>query len=105
LLALGALSFVLYPLLAGEVLSAAPDTPRHAPPESRNQAIDALREIEFDRATGKLSDADYDALKASYTSAAITAMRTSGGKYCERCGARPEEQAKFCSNCGQPLIN
>src|SRR3989454_8331391 len=27
-------------------------------------ALRALKEIEFDRATGKLSDADYDALKA-----------------------------------------
>jgi hypothetical protein len=33
-------------------------------PES---AIDALREIEFDRATGKLSDDDYAALKTEYT--------------------------------------
>lgn len=103
LLALGALSFVLYPLLAAEPASAPPDTPRDLSPQSKNQAIDALREIEFDRATGKLSDADYDELKASYTSAAITAMRASGGVYCERCGARPEPDAKFCSNCGRAL--
>jgi hypothetical protein len=103
LLALGALSFVLYPLLSGEVVSSPPDVPRAAPPQSRSQAIDALREIEFDRATGKLSDADYDALKASYTSAAITAMRSSGGLYCDNCGSRPEADAKFCSRCGRPL--
>ena len=35
----------------------------------------ALREIEFDRATGKLSDADYAELKARYTEQAIAAMR------------------------------
>src|SRR2546426_1547312 len=34
-------------------------------------ALRALKEIEFDRATGKLSDADYDALKAEYTAAAL----------------------------------
>ena len=35
----------------------------------------ALREIEFDRATGKLSDADYDFLKARYTARALDALR------------------------------
>ena len=35
----------------------------------------ALREIEFDRETGKLSDADYSELKARYTEAAVLAMR------------------------------
>ena len=46
---------------------------RPAPaPES---AIDALREIEFDRATGKLSDDDYAALKAEYTRTALVELR------------------------------
>ena len=44
-----------------------------AAPES---AIDALREIEFDRATGKLSDDDYSALKAQYTRTALVEMRS-----------------------------
>ncbi len=38
-------------------------------------AIDALREIEFDRATGKLSDDDYAALKAEYTRTALVELR------------------------------
>jgi ribosomal protein L40E len=37
--------------------------------------LDALKEIEFDRETGKLSDADYEYLKATYTSAALEALR------------------------------
>jgi hypothetical protein len=41
----------------------------------RGRAIDALREIEFDRATGKLSDEDYASLKARYTGLAVQAMR------------------------------
>ena len=41
-----------------------------------SDAVVALREIEFDRATGKLSDADYAELKTRYTRAAL-----------ERCGA------------------
>jgi hypothetical protein len=35
----------------------------------------ALREIEFDRATGKLSDIDYAALKSRYTGVALQALR------------------------------
>lgn len=38
-------------------------------------ALTALKEIEFDRETGKLSEADYEFLKAKYTSAALEALR------------------------------
>src|SRR2546427_7746166 len=41
----------------------------------RAVALRALKEIEFDRATGKLSDADYEALKAKYTVEALEALR------------------------------
>ena len=72
-LAVAALLYVLFPLFDVSV----PGRPR-----SRTQvathpetAIDALREIEFDRATGKLSDDDYAALKAEYTRTALVEMR------------------------------
>jgi hypothetical protein len=38
-------------------------------------ALSALKEIEFDRETGKLSDADYQFLKAKYTAAALEVLR------------------------------
>jgi hypothetical protein len=41
-------------------------------------ALTALKEIEFDRETGKLSDADYELLKAKYTAAALDALRVEG---------------------------
>ncbi|HEY6210255.1 MAG TPA: hypothetical protein VIW28_14420, partial [Gemmatimonadales bacterium] len=41
----------------------------------RAVALRALKEIEFDRATGKLSDDDYDALKRRYTTEALAALR------------------------------
>ena len=100
LLAIAALSFVLYPLLIGAYPSSVEKTAERG---TSNQAVDALREIEFDRETGKLSDVDYDALKASYTQKAINAMRSSIGTVCENCGERPEATAKFCSRCGRPL--
>jgi hypothetical protein len=86
-------------------------------------ALRALKEIEFDRATGKLSDADYDQLKAKYTQEAVAAMReerapsavsrapdqptgvqrTAHGARCPEHGARPEIGAIFCSDCGRRL--
>jgi len=100
LLAIAALSFVLYPLLIGAYPGS---TESPAERQSSNQAVDALREIEFDRETGKLSDGDYDSLKASYTQQAITAMRSEGAVVCGSCGASPEPGAKFCSRCGRDL--
>jgi Double zinc ribbon len=38
-------------------------------------ALSALKEIEFDRETGKLSDTDYEFLKAKYTAVALEALR------------------------------
>jgi hypothetical protein len=39
-------------------------------------AVGALKEIEFDRATGKLSDGDYQLLHDKYTALALAALRT-----------------------------
>ena len=85
----------------------------------------ALREVEFDRATGKLSDADYAFLKARYTKDAVAALRADdassagsdietmiaararalagGAPACPTCGPRPEADAVFCSTCGLRL--
>ena len=55
LLAVGALAFVLYP-----IFFAPPPRRQFVSPEprrsERDDAVTALREIEFDRATGKLSE-------------------------------------------------
>jgi double zinc ribbon protein len=93
----------------------------------RAVALRALKEIEFDRATGKLSDADYDVLKAKYTTEALAALRAEqpGGEMldagsvasaaaahpasriphpvCPNHGPRPESDAAFCSECGRRL--
>jgi hypothetical protein len=126
LLAVAALGFVLQPLLFGE------RAPRRRPrqsiePPPEGQATAALREIEFDRATGKLSEDDYAELKARYTAeaelemrrevtstdaevrpsddeieAAVRAYRASLPT-CPECGPRPEADAVYCSSCGRFL--
>jgi hypothetical protein len=143
LLAVSALAFVLYPIFFSDPRAAVRTTvvrdwassARRAErtalddSTSRESAVAALREIEFDRATGKLSDTDYAALKAQYTRQAILAMRqqdsadsSSGGAphlddeieaavrayraqhlTCPTCGPRPESDAAFCSTCGRYL--
>ena len=77
-LAVAALVYVLLPLFdaVGPTRSRVAGRPVSAP----QSAIDALREIEFDRATGKLSDDDYSALKAEYTRSALVEMRARRGE-------------------------
>jgi hypothetical protein len=127
LLAVGALAFVLYPLLTGPMpvrRSPVAMSPGSKPAE--NEAVTALREIEFDRVTGKLSDADYAELKTRYTARALQAMRSGAAANeassvtddaieaavlayrerlhgCPSCGPRPEPDAVYCSNCGRYL--
>lgn len=134
LLAVAALAYVLYPLFVAP--AAVPAASRAATLDPRGAAgadtgsakelaVAALREIEFDRATGKLSDADYAQLKQRYTERAIAAMRAedAGAKgampddeieaavlawrarqpLCATCGPRPESDAVYCSTCGSYL--
>ncbi|HEX3866828.1 MAG TPA: zinc ribbon domain-containing protein [Gemmatimonadaceae bacterium] len=122
-LAIATLAFVLYPLFFGVPRRRAAIVVADEAVD-RESAVLALREIEFDRATGKLSDTDYGDLKARYTAQAITAMRresaTSAGAPndeieaavlayraahpgCPVCGPRPEDDAVYCSNCGRYL--
>lgn len=120
--------FVLLPILKPHADPAAVDS--GADPEDdlspRAVAMRALSEIEFDRATGKLSEGDYETLKARYTGEAVEAMRGEREKpavpagtpvtplrrpspkpqptpaqACPVHGPRPEVGATYCSECGR----
>jgi hypothetical protein len=108
-LAVASLCYVLYPLFRSELAVARPPSPRPIPQPRQNSAVDALRELEFDRQTGKISDADYAALKARYTEQAVAVMRIAetNENVCLSCGPRPEREAdaEFCSNCGARLLS
>ena len=130
-LALVALTVVLSPLMSDDKAEA-PVAPKVKDPNAEGTAIAALREIEFDKATGKLSDKDYDSLRATYTRDALAELRAAdnlaavsasnvGGLVtddmveaairrarhtnhdCTVCGPRPEPDAVFCSSCGRYL--
>lgn len=95
-LALSALTVVLAPLLSGEAEVRADDEKRATAEAARlkaarakrlgreeeqmDGAVAALREIEFDRETGKLSDSDYAELKSRYTREALAELRASDAR-------------------------
>ena len=96
---------VLQPMLSPGVnlpVDLDPIDPEETP---RGQALIALKEIAFDRATGKLSDDDYTELNARYTAAAIATLDTPpAGARCLTHGARAEAGAHFCPECGAGLV-
>ena len=75
LLGVAALWLVLQPLLASHPPAPSAFEPLDPEETDRGVALAALKEIEFDRETGKLSDEDYAFLKAKYTGAALEALR------------------------------
>ncbi|HXM38828.1 MAG TPA: zinc ribbon domain-containing protein [Gemmatimonadales bacterium] len=123
LLAAGATYYVLLPILrppaptpTGAAASWGTDEGDDPDDDMSPQtvALRALKEIEFDRATGKLSDADYAALKAKYTEEALAVLRGTPrpksaprsplpAPACPTDGPRPEPDAVFCSACGRRL--
>lgn len=75
LLSLLALAFVLYPLFVDHAPVFHLSREAWSDDAGRDDAVGALREIEFDRETGKLSEQDYEVLKARYTERALADMR------------------------------
>ena len=113
-----ALSLILLPLLRPVAATPIPEWDLPDLEETRKgQALIALKEIDFDLETGKLSEVDYLELKRRFTVEAVAAMRedrsgavaapgrpVAGAIACPTCGPRPEMDAIFCSTCGQVLV-
>jgi hypothetical protein len=57
--------------------------------EERETALRALRDLALDHATGKMSDADFDALRSRQEAAAIDALRRLDAMDAAASGARP----------------
>jgi hypothetical protein len=70
-----ALWLVLQPLIRPRSSRPLPYEPLDLEETPKGVALAALKEIEFDRETGKLSDDDYQFLKAKYTLTAVEALR------------------------------
>jgi hypothetical protein len=131
LLGAAALWLVLRPMFVPPRSVVTPPEPVDPEETAKGIALVALKEIEFDRETGKLSDGDYELLKRKYTAAALDALREeerrapadvealiavrvealrsasaaapTDAPTCSSCGPRPEVDAVFCSGCGERL--
>lgn len=70
------------------------------PAERRDAAIEALRELEFEYRTGKLSEEEYVEIRRRIEVEAITARDAAPATACPECGELRTGDASFCGGCG-----
>lgn len=82
--------------------------------DARENVFEALRDLQFEYATGKLSTADYQQLDARYQTQAADVLRqidalqaqTQNARVrrdCPRCHAAASASDKFCAQCGAKI--
>lgn len=108
---------ILWPLLRPP-----PEPAPHSPPaaeaeRAKMMALYALRELEMEWATGKLSAEDYNRLRERYEARAAQAMGLAppgrgvdedvhalrARRRCPACGQLRPRGARFCPSCGRPV--
>lgn len=88
-LALAAVFFVLYPILAGREASLEQEDEELTDAQHRkNQALMALRDVEYDYHAGKLDEEDYVALKREISAEALQALDEEEAEWLAREAAR-----------------
>ena len=126
-------AFVLYPVFASEApepigLDETQSELRDLE-EKKNQILSNIKDLDFEKASGKLSDADYESSRNDYVaqvSAVITridklapqreqepkkkilakskkASAKAGTIACASCGEANPKSSKFCLDCGRPF--
>ncbi len=118
-------AFIAYPLFKRRLRSAgvAGDEKFQELRSKRDTTYSMLKELEFDFQSGILTEEDYRDLETRYKRKAISILRNvdelekgtkaedeiekrilelrrSKGQFCPQCGARCQEDARFCSRCG-----
>lgn len=121
-LTMSALGFAFYPLFREEQRAFAMERAVNPRIENllsaREATYGAIKDLESDHAQGKLSDADYQALRAKHENKALTilqeldiceinaaagAKHSSTSRVCTQCGESCSEGNKFCRRCGTSL--
>lgn len=131
-LTVAAFIYVVYPLYRGRIQRAVPESPELKELAARRDAIYAsIKELQFDKELGNLSDQDYQELAEKYKHKAASVLKeldatgeraplekrlekeiravrqtrkVAGASFtCRHCGHEERAGARFCSQCGQPL--
>lgn len=128
LLAGAVVLFLLHPMITGERAPMEGEEDEMSEAESRRRVtLRALRDVEYDRATGKLDEHDYQALRRELSAEALAALDAEQaeqalrepealereiarvraglhtGRTCARCGHVNPAESRFCASCGQAL--
>lgn len=107
----GILAVLLIVVLVAPLLDSEPSPGARTDPGARLEAaLDALRDLEFERETGKVDEDDYRRLRARYAAEAIEARDAGAGQVepaeaaeravCAVCEAPLTPGARFCTRCG-----
>ncbi|MGH2520862.1 MAG: zinc ribbon domain-containing protein [Anaerolineales bacterium] len=122
-------AFVARPLLQRVDANAKRQTERDKLEAEREVVLTALRELDFDHATGKVGEEDYAAQRAVLVAQGVALLkqldalpspeaeleaevraarsklprRASTSPTCPNCGHPPQPGDRFCVNCGTPL--
>lgn len=114
---------ILWPLLSRPEARSAEGSPS-LPVSRGHAALSAIKELEFDLATGKLAEDDYKVLRARYETKAVEALTEApavrpvapdealeaeiraarGRRFCTSCGTALPSGARFCPSCGTAAL-
>jgi hypothetical protein len=116
--------YVLWPLFAADntdPMAATEENPVAVLDRAKNDAYAAIKEAEFDRRTGKLSDEDYEAQVQRFKAQALHAISALDDRrrsvsrppshaaekirFCPACGTKAVAGGSFCSGCGRSLAS
>jgi len=112
--------FVTKPFRSRQPATNRPQADAADPKQARAAALSALRSLDFDFQTGKVSEDDYPALRAQLVAEAaknidavsgdderieamIRARRAVVGKPCPKCGKKIAGDGRYCPECGAEL--
>jgi NADH pyrophosphatase NudC (nudix superfamily) len=121
-------ALIVQPLLGPRRPAVLPESERDRLERERKRIVRAIREVDFDRGTGKLNDEDYARMRTDLqtqgaeTLRALGALRPAPGirdieaeieaavaalretpdtsRHCAKCGGTIKQSDRFCSRCG-----
>jgi rRNA maturation endonuclease Nob1 len=100
-----------------------PESAREALEREKRLVLRSIKELEFDKAMGKVSEADFAAIMSPLRARALTLMRdlerapateaaapsapsaraAASAQTCPSCGTANDADARFCKSCGSKV--